>query len=276
MKHKVANITLRLSFLVISFCFITNLARADEELLILSHPFPPWQFFNEETQQVEGINIDIAKLIFNKLGIKIKFIEQPWASAWNIIKKGQAEAILSASRKQAREKYLWYPQENMWLSEYVFFITKRNKNAKLTGDYYDMQNTNARIGIVNGYSYHKSFWTAFPFQDLTTYYQTDKRDYHAQIYGVRTPEKLFKMLIANRVDVVINDKSIGLYLIKKLNMQEQLSYYDTTLFSKGYPMPFAKMSKYPGLKKIAKQYEIELRELKQTGVYQKIIAKWLY
>ena len=46
-------------------------------------------------------------------------------------------------------------------------------------------------------------------------------------------------------------------------------------FSKGYPMPFAKKSSYPNIEQIAEQFEQELIEIKQSGVYDEIREKWL-
>ena len=244
------------------------------ELLVLSHPFPPWQFFNEQTGEVDGINVDIVKYLFGKMKIPVKFVEQPWSIAWNTIKKGQAEAIMSASRKAPREPYLWYPKQDLWISEYVFFV-KNTKKQPLLGSYADMQKLQAKIGIVNGYSYHQSFWSVFPYQNGETRYVPDNRDYHPQLYGVRTPKLLFKMIEFGRMDVVINDKSIGLYLINSMGLQDSIGYYDHILFSKGYPMPFAKKSAYPGLKAIAERFEQLLAESKRDGSYQKIVADWL-
>ncbi|WDE01038.1 substrate-binding periplasmic protein [Thalassomonas actiniarum] len=244
------------------------------ELLVLSHPFPPWQFYNEQTGQVDGINVDIVKYIFAKMKIPVKFVEQPWSSAWNTIKKGQAEAIMSASRKTPRKPFLWYPREDLWVSEYVFFV-KKSKKRPLLGSYAEMKKLEAKIGIVNGYSYHKSFWSAFPYQNGAASYIPDNRDYHQQLYGVRTPELLFKMIEFERMDVVLNDKSIGLYLINTLGLQDSISYYDNVLFFKGYPMPFAKMSNYPGLKGIAERFEQLLLESKRDGSYQKLVDNWL-
>ena len=75
--------------------------------------------------------------------------------------------------------------------------------------------------------------------------------------------------------VVINDKSIGLYLIDSLGLQHSISHYDNILFTKGYPMPFAKNSNYPDLKQIAALFEWALTQLKQDGTYQQLVDRGL-
>lgn len=255
-------------------CFFTSIHASERELTVLSHPFAPWQFFNNETNQVEGINIDIAKLIFEKMNIPVKFKQYPWAKAWDTIKKGKAEAVLSASRKKPREPYLYYPEEDMWVSEYVFFVRKdRKKN--IAGTYSDIRKDGGTVGIVSGYSYNKNFWEAFPYRDGSVKYNPDKRDYDPQIRSVTIPDLNLKKMDKNRIDFFINDKSIGLYMIKTMKMQDTITHYDTVLFSKGYPMPFAKKSDYPDLQKIAARFEQELAQLKTEGKYTEIVNKWL-
>lgn len=262
---------------MIAFWGSTSMAGASEkELTVLSHPFAPWQFFNDETGRVEGINIDIAKHIFQKMNIPVKFKQYPWAKAWDTVKKGKADAVLSASRKKPREPYLYYPKEDMWTSEYVFFVRKdKKKKTDIAGNYAEIKKDGGIVGIVSGYSYNKNFWAAFPYRDGSTEYNPDRRDYHPQIRSVATPDINLKKLARNRISFFINDKSIGLYMIKTLKMRKSTTHYDAVLFSKGYPMPFAKKSDYPGLEKIAEQFEQELVRLKKDGTYTQIVDKWL-
>ena len=248
---------------------------AEKELLVLSHPFMPWQFYDETAKQVDGINIEIATRIFQKMGIPVKFKEMPWARAWYTIEKGKADAILSASRKEAREPYLQYPQEDMWVSEYVFFVRTDRKRSGIAGSYADIAKMGNTIGIVDGYSYHKSFWAAFPYKDRATAYDPDARNYHAKIQAAEEPAINFRKLAGGRIDVFINDKSIGLYMIKELGLQDRITHYETVLFSKGYPLAFAKKSAYPNLKNIADRYEQELIQLKEDGTYAEIVDKWI-
>ena len=58
-------------------------------------------------------------------------------------------------------------------------------------------------------------------------------------------------------------------------MQNDITYYETPLFSKGYPMPFSKKSSYPNIKTIAEKFDQELAIMKKNGEYKKIEAKWL-
>jgi len=87
-----------------------------KEVIVISHPFPPWQF--EENGVVKGINIDILEIVGEKLNINFKYKHQPWARAWMSVKRAEGDAIISSSRKKQREEYLSFPPlgTDLWTS----------------------------------------------------------------------------------------------------------------------------------------------------------------
>lgn len=257
-----------LLFLAI-FCLTTNLVQAeDKKLLIVGEGFPPFEF-TDESGNVVGIDIDIAKHIFAKLGVNCTFQIHPWARVWQMIQDGKADACLSTSKKPEREAYLYYPQEDMWKSEFVFFVRKENKKETFNG-YEDAKKLNLKIGIIRGNSYHDSFWNAFPYQDA------EKKVLNAQLdEAVDMEINLKKLAARGRTDLYIVDRIVGLHGLKKLGLQDEVTYYDTVLFSKGYPMPFAKNSSYPDIQALCDKFSRELAEMKRSGEYDKILQKWL-
>lgn len=251
-----------------------NAYGAERPLLVVGEEFPPFEFVQDE--RVVGIDIDIATLIFQKMQISVEFQIMPWKRAWKIVEDGEADAVLSTSRKEAREPYVWYPQENMWVSEYVFFVNKAQVQLDFKG-YSTATEKKLKIGVINGNSYDASFWEAFPNQDGSKVFQGDLATsvLNAQLEGAIDAKTNFRKLEKGHIDLFPADKIVGVYTAKLLGLQDQISFYETILYSKGYPMPFVKNSKYPGLQQIAEQYEQELKALKQSGEYQKILDKWL-
>ncbi|MCG7497998.1 transporter substrate-binding domain-containing protein [Vibrio sp. Of7-15] len=247
----------------------------DRALIVVGEEFPPFEFI--ENDKVVGIDIDIASHIFDKIGIPVEFHILPWKRAWYMVKTGQADAVLSTSRKDSREPYLWYPEQSMWASEFVFFTHKKQVLPAFEG-YSTILEKNLKVGIIQGNSYHSNFWQAFPYQDGSTYFQGDSSliPLHSQLYASSSLKMNMKLLsVQGRIDVYPADKTVGLYTIKQMNLQDSITYYDSVLFSKSYPMPFSKASKYPGIKYIADKFDRELKILKESGEYQKIINKWI-
>lgn len=259
---------------VLLYCLPNYLWAQGDTLLFIGHGHPPWHFESEKGELV-GINVDITKIICQRLNIPCKLRFMPFARSWETIKSGKADAIMSASRKEVRIPYLYYPKEDIRISQFVFFVHKEEKIDSFTGTYEEIKNNKKRIGIQIGASYDKEFWRQFPYKDGTSSYNTNKRDYNSLISPVPHPIQNFKKLSMKRVDVFPFDRDVGLYQLKELKLQNIISHYPQVLFSKGYPISFAKKSDYPNIKEVGERFEQELILLKQSGEYQKIVNHWL-
>ncbi|NQZ32878.1 MAG: transporter substrate-binding domain-containing protein [Oceanospirillaceae bacterium] len=272
---------------VIFLCLFALPTVSARELIIISDPFPPWQF-EAADGSIKGINIDILNRIAKKLDVKLVYKHQPWTRAWLSIKRGTGDAVISASRKKSREPYLRFPKlgTDLWVSRYVFF-THEQRKLEIDGSYKAVLDNQQSVCIVNGFSYHQSFWQAFPYANIKqgeklSQYTPDRRDYHPLIVSASESKVCFKLLLKNRVDVVIADLSIGLTEIKKLKnnsesekMASGLTHYDKVLFSKGYPLSFVKNSNYPQLEVLGERFWAELLAMQASGEYQVIVDRWL-
>lgn len=242
-------------------------------LLVVGESFPPFEFIQND--EVVGIDIDIAQHIFAQLEIPVEFKLFAWKRAWFMVENGQADAVLSTSWETYRDTYLWFPKEPMWVSEFVFFVNKKNKQSDFNG-YDTIFTQNLRVGIIRGNSYHPSFWQQFPYPDGSTQFKGDMaKVWHPQLLLSRDLKTNLKMLAAGWIDLHPTDKIMGAYTAKLLKLDKKLTYYDDVLFSKPYPMPFAKKSTYPDIKNIAKRYEAALIEFKESAAYKAILDKWL-
>lgn len=251
-------------FVILSLSLVMHAYADNPKLVIVGESWPPFEF--EENDKVVGIDADIAQHIFKKMNIPVEMRVMPWARAWAMIEKGEADAAFSTSRKDTREPYVYYPKEDMWTSEFVFFTRRDQKLPQLHG-YDDAKAKNLRIGIVRGQSYNDAFWKAFP--------RDAEGKFHPQLQAARDAEVNFHKLARGRIDLYIIDKTVGLYTLAKMKLQDDIVYYEAPLFAKGYPMPFAKKSTYPNLATIASRFEQELIALKTSGEYQQIRDKWL-
>ena len=230
------------------FSFIGSVV-AEPTLLVVGDPLAPFEY--EKDGEPAGLDVDIATHIFNQLGIAFEIRLVPWKRAWQMIEDGAADAVFSTSRKPAREPFLYYPKEDMWVSEYTFFVKKGKKVDPYLG--YDSAKGKT-IGVIKGYSYHDSFWAA-----------------NLKLEEVISLENNFKKLLVDRVDMVVTDKIVGQFTLKQMGLQNQVEFYEEPVFAKGYPMPFARNSKYPNIEKVAKDFEQKLIEMKANGEYAKIV-----
>lgn len=264
---------LAFSMLVAALCLPAHGDPAGDTLTFVGSQHPPWHFKGSEGQLV-GINVDLTKEICSRMGVKCDFKFMPWARGWESILTGQADAIMSASRKKARMKHLYYPQTDFRTSEYVFFVHKHKMDRSIRGTYEDIAARHYTVGIQIGASYDPEFWKHFPYWDKSTTYAPDKRNYHKALKPVANPLTNFRKLADQRIQVLPFDREVGLYQIKLLGFTEKLTHYPHVLFSKGYPIAFSKKSTHPSLKQIAVQFEQEFIRLKEDGTYQAVMEEW--
>jgi len=248
-----------------------------KKLLVVGAEWAPFEFKESKAKnaKVIGIDIDIATHIFNKMGIEAEFKILPWKRAWGMIEKGQADAVVSTSRKDKRKPFLHYPKEDMWVSTYVLFVKKgREQELNNVKNFEVAKANNLKIGVVKGYSYNSALWQTFPYKDGTTSYDPDKTKYHSLMEGANSDVLNFKKLGKGRIDVFPSDLTVGRYMLAQANLSDQVGWLEKPMFQKGYPMPFAKKSSYPNIKQVADQFEKELIALKKSGKYDKIRDKW--
>ena len=250
MKKQICSLVMSL-FLVAAVS--TTVFAAGQKLVVVGESTPPYEFI--QNGEVVGIDVDIAKAIFKKLNIDAEYQILPWTRAWKMVETGEADAVFTTSRKDARKPFLYYPEEDMWNSEFAFFVRKDKKQPSFNS-YEDAKGLT--VGVIRGNSYNDDFFNA-----------------KLKLDEARDDEQNFKKLAKGRIDLYIQKKGVGLYTLKLLGLQDEIAVYDKIMFSKGYPMPFAKNSSYPNNKKIAAQFEQELKNMKANGEYDKIFAKWL-
>lgn len=256
---------------------LVELAQA-RPLIIIGEEFPPYEFLRDG--QAVGIDIEIARHILQEqMGLEVSFELTSWQRAWAKVETGQADAVLTTSRQQAREPYLYYPQTPMWRSELVFFTRRSEQLADFQG-LEDPRLASMKVGIINGNSYVPEFWQVFPYQNTSTFFQGDTlaaaKGLNPQLEGAISLKHNLLKLAGGRVDLVLAKRVPGLYLIRSLGLQDLLTYYPHTVAVKDYPMPFVRASSYPDLPKIAHEYEQRLRDFKATPAYQAIIDKWIH
>lgn len=253
--------------LVSLLILITSISKAYSEtrsLNIVGESFPPYEF--EYEGKIVGIDLDILKHIFGKLGIEFSVHLMPWKRAWHEVEISRVDAILGASRKKSREPFVYYPEQDMWQSEYIFF-SRGKISEPTTINYEEAITKHYTIGVVRGYSYHPNFWKNYPHREDGTL--------NSLLEEATDVQQSFLKLASGRIDLFILDKTVGLYVVNDLKLRHKITYSTETLFSKGYTMPFVQRSDYPNIYAISIAFNTLLEKMKASGEYDKIINKWM-
>lgn len=263
---------LHLCSVTLAICLLATVSQASQTLQIVGESFPPFKY--EEAGKNKGIDIDVAAHIFTKLGIEHEIKVLPWKRCWLMLQHGQADVGLSVSNQQERHNYVYFPKTAVWEANFVAFARKDLMEEMTISSLQDIKHHSLRVGIVNGNSYYPSFWDTFPSPEAAL------QKYHPQLEAVTTAEQNFLKLAARRIDIFIIPDLIGIHLRRMTNLESELGYFPSVLFSKPYPNAFSKNStyssaKFPNILSLVEAYDLELAEFKKSAAFQAILDRYL-
>lgn len=115
--------------------------------------------------QAKGIHIDLVQKALTNLKYQIQFHPKPWKRCLNDIKEGKYDAIVSASYKPERSKYIAYPadagtaKKSIWRITQVEYIAMTNVDSPYTFNG-DVNSLPLPIRAPLGYSIADDFKTA--------------------------------------------------------------------------------------------------------------------
>jgi polar amino acid transport system substrate-binding protein len=138
----------------------------------------------------------------------------------------------------------------------VLFIRKEDA-GKLKFDSLD-DLKGYRVGVTRGYSYTKEFLDFLQTHDLQRETFSD--------------ESNFKMLANNRTDFFPADLRNGVFWVKKLGLQDQLTYLEKPILAKDYYIIFNKQNV---TQPFVEKFSETLAYFKQTEKFREIEEKYL-
>lgn len=245
-----------------------------------AYPFPlprPIVFVAEEWVPFEfirdgipaGINVDVVDTIMKRLALPYEIRLYPWSRAWMMAEKGKADAVLSISYKSTREDVLYFtpeqrsfaetrimPPDYLWMSEYVFFIMKNQRERLRFESYEQIKREGYRVGLNKDYSYSPEFVAA----------KLGSREYPDTETGMRA-------LVNGEIDLYPMDKTVGNAILRELGFDEIVTHITKPMFSKPYLVPFVRASDMPANEAIMKAFNAELRLMRETGEYDEIAKR---
>lgn len=247
-------------YLTTIFCILLTTINA-KDLHIVTSEYPPYEYL--EKGQAIGINVDIATEALKRIGYtaKIEFI--PWQRALFYTKYGKADAILDASYKDDRAKYLNYPKEEVYLENWYCF---KPKNSKITLNKNLSNIPSIRIGIMRNYFYGGEIQKAI-----------DKKLFK-KIVQLNNEETIFKKLFDKKYDIFIGNKTTTYLVGNKLGLTQNIEIVKTTETNENYLLSVDKtylaFSKKAVPKELVKKFSEAIAQMKKDGTVDKILKKY--
>ena len=239
-------------------------APAVRPLRIVLEDYPPYEYV--EDGEPRGIDVDIMKRVFSRLGIPYEFKFYPFSRAWLMLKRGTADAAPSISYRREREPHLYYtdhqrgfattgriPPDYLWLTEFVFFINKKFEESLRFESYEQIREDGLSVGILKAYAYHPGF-----LEESLKFKQ-----YVNPIDG-------FRALAAGEIELFPMARTVGIHLLGKSELSDQISYLPKVMCSKPYLMVFSKASDYPNLEGVMIRFNAEVAKMRAAGEIEAI------
>lgn len=237
---------------------IPNEQLPNEQLPSEKHPtliasghgeYPPFMY--RQGKEIIGVGVDITKLIFSELGIKVNSV---YVGAWSRVqrkaKAGEIDLIVGIYKTDERLTYLTYPQEP-YIAEPVGLFFYHNNQI----DYKDWQDL---IGIKGGTVLGESFG-----QEFDSF--AEKNLHIMRLSGIT---QSFKMLKRNRLQYSLYALYPGLIKIVEADMKDQVISSPKYISTQNAYQAFSKKS--PFIKHL-KYFDKRVKELKADGSVERFI-----
>ncbi|MBL7077145.1 MAG: transporter substrate-binding domain-containing protein [Kiritimatiellae bacterium] len=252
-----------------AFCSSVTAQEPARPFRFAMEDYPPFEY--EEGGEAKGINVEVTTRIMDRLGIPFEMAFYPFSRGWMLLQKGGVDAAPSVSYQPFREPYLLYsdaqkafqstghiPDDHLWLTEYVFFVHRRLKDSLRFRSYAQIKQDNYRVGINKDYSYHPAFWE----QKLNT-------------HMIINPADAFRALAEGRIEMFPMDRTVGLWMLKRMGLESDITHLGRPLFRKPYLMVFSRSSDYPDITGVMQRFYTELGVMRKSGEYDKIYSRYL-
>ena len=240
---------------VVSILFMIGSPGRAEQLSIATSEWPPYEY--SENGKPVGFATEIIQKVLPKLGYEIKIEFMPWKRATELAKTGEVDGLYSASHNAERAEFLFYPETPLHPSEYVFFIRKADV-GKLKFDALDDIKA-YKVGVTRGYSYSDEL-----LKKLEEFKNSEEGN---------TDEMNLEKLDGGRIDYFPSDLLVGLTLVKKLGLQDKITYLDKRIKVKDYFITFSKKSGKVN-PDFLKKFSDELKAFIQTDEYKQLQARY--
>ena len=209
--------------------------------------YPPFNFKDPKTGQLTGYDVDVAKLLAARLGLKPEFVTTEWAAILAGLAAGKYDVIVSqvgitAKRQQAFE----FSEPYTWSSPQL--IVRKNERASYTSL---AELKGKKLGVGQGSVFEQQA-RAMPGIEVRSY--------------PAAPENL-QDLAFGRIDAALNDSLMVAYLLKHSSLPIKAGARVGTVERMG--IPFRKH--HP---KFAAELNKALASAKADGSLTRISLKW--
>lgn len=231
--------------------FLGSATAAERTLALACTHFPPYKIQAPSNDAAHsGIDLDIMRAAFAKVGYDVDFDFYPWKRTVQMAKKGQVDGLCGCNYRPEREQDFIFSDTMGNHSQGVFI--NASSPIKEISSLNDLAGQS--VAVVRGYTIHKEL------------------SKHPDIQAVETnnDRQLLRMLNADRIDAAYSFRDIILYRMSHNSAARKVRYFE--LDSQPYYLCFSRYR--DGIEKIKDDFNRGLRTIKYDGTYKAIWQKY--
>lgn len=202
--------------------------------------------FHDKSGELTGFDVDIAREVAKRLGVKPEFIETKWDGMFAGLDAKRFDVVANevAIRDDRKEKYDF---SNPYIVSKAVLIVHKNNN--------DIKKFEDLKGKKSG-------------QSLTSNYADLAKSYGAEVVQTEGFNQAIDLLLSKRIDATIND-SLSFLDFKKQRPDSPIKVVDEQKDVQKSAFLFRK-----GNEKLIKEINKILEQMKNDGTYIEISKKW--
>ncbi|MCR5736047.1 MAG: transporter substrate-binding domain-containing protein [Eubacterium sp.] len=234
-------------------CKKNQIGTANEDVLVvaISADFPPYEYV--ENNEYKGIDVEIAKAIGDKMGVEVQIKDMKFDTILGAVKSGEADIGISGiSITELRKKQVDFSQS--YTTTVQTIVVKEDSVIREASDLFRFGKYR-RVGVQTGTT-----------GDL---YCTDDIELEGlgRVERYNAGEDAIKALVAGKIDCVVIDQEPAREFVKR---NQGLKILETAYAEEEYSVAIKK-----GNKRLTKNINQALEELKNEGTIQKIVDKYI-
>lgn len=195
-----------------------------------------------------GYSVDLVRAVLASQGIKVQFINVPFARCMQYAKTGQVAGCFNATiTDDNRNDYVWH-QPAMFEEELSIFGRADNSGAELRLS--DLRGK--RVAYTNGYTYPSEFM----------------HDRRIQKFSAVSDGALVRMLLSKRVDYILLNRTPGWMRIDATPEARNQIKRVGLVSMDGFWVAFSKQ--HPQGERLAAAFSQGLAQMRRDGSYQRL------
>lgn len=235
---------------ITAFCSINIFASGQKESgknikFAGSGGYPPFNFITEDNE-VDGFDVDVAKEIAKRLGLKLDYVTTAWDGIIEGLRAGRYNGILgSMAITEERAQIVDFSDPYYYSGAQV--ITRKDSDIKALADI----TSDSIIGVVTGTTFVK-----------------DVEKMGAQVRLYEDDNQTLMELLNGRIDAVISDRVVAVNAINKIKNGKDLILTGELLRKEKCAIAFQKDDVLKG------KVDTILGEMRKDGTLSNISKKW--